>query len=84
MIYNTKIISSYNFKFEYNLYILRHIIRMHYDSFVHRILPFQNMVTPRMLGNKEDLEFVNEELASLGRPPLDQLEQPLFLFFGSS
>lgn len=84
MIYNPKIISSYGFKFEYNLYILRHVIRMHYGRFVRRILPIQNMVTPRMLGNKEDQESVNEELASLGWPSLDELEQPLFLYFGSS
>lgn len=84
MIYNLKIIFSYGFKFEYNLYILGHIIRMYYDSSLRRILPFQNMVTPRMFGNKEDQESVNEELASLEWPPLDELEQLLFLFFGSS
>lgn len=48
MIYNPKIISSYGFKFEYNLYILGYIILMHYGRFIRRTLFFQNMVTPRI------------------------------------
>lgn len=69
------------------MYILGHITRIHYDNFVHRTLRSQNMVTARVYDNEDELEYVNDVLASLVRSPLDEPEQPFFfffIFFGSS